>query len=736
MEENRQQELAPTKPPKSWTHPVTQSVDPQPEKLYTERDMEIADVVRAPAVGNHTAWLEGPAGAGKTGLVVARLRHLLESGVSAASILVLVPQRTLTAPYDDALQSPDLSPAGRVDVLTLDGLARRTLELFWPLVAVKAGFAHPERPPVFLSIETAQYFMARLIEPLLAQGYFDAVTIQKARLISQVLDNLNKAALTGTPHTEVAARLKAAWGGESSQHLVYDQAQECAGLFRDYCLAENLLDFSLRIETFREYIWSEPVSHYYLRGRYRHLLVDNLEEDTPATHDLLREWLPWCDSALLIYDRDAGYRLFLGADPHSAAALKEQCRQQFALEESLVAPPPVRALATQVGQSLRREVGPVRGDMRQALEFKDCRFYPQMLDWVADEIFELVERRECAPGDIVVLAPFLSDALRFSLLNRLERLNIPARSHRPSRALRDEPAVRCLLTLAKLAHPQWEMFPPAFDVAQALSLSIEGLDLVRAQLLTGITYRVGSEGPTCSSFARIKADVQERITYLLGGRFDELRRWLEDYKAGDVVPLDHFFSRLFGELLSRVGYGFHKDLDAGRMAANLIESARKFREVAAGSAIGEDPDELGKEYVRMVEEGVLAAQYVRSWRVEEDAVLLAPAHTYLMSNRPVDYQFWLNVGSTGWWERIYQPLTHPYVLSRRWSPGRVWTDEDEVEAERATLYRLVLGLARRCRKKIYLGISELSEEGYEQKGPLLQAIQAALRRIAKEEAEG
>lgn len=694
--------------------------------------MDTATIVQAPAVGNHTVWLEGPAGAGKTTLGVARLRHLLESGVPALSILVLVPQRTLASPYYAALQSPDLAPTGRVDVLTLDGLARRTLELFWPLVAARAGFAHPERPPVFLSIETAQYYMSRLIEPLRDRGYFDALTIQKGRLVSQVLDNLNKAALIGLPYTEVAGRLKSAWGGESSQHLSYDQAQECAGLFRDYCLAQNLLDFSLRIDLFRSHIWPSPASRYYLQGRYRHLLADNLEEDTPATHDLLREWLPRCDSALLIYDRDAGYRLFLGADPQSAASLKGQCREQFALDESLVAPLPVQALAYRVGQSLRREAEPVDGDMHQALVFEDCRYYPQMLDWVAGEIFELVERGGCTPGNVVVLAPYLSDTLRFSLLNRLERLSIPARSHRPSRALRDEPAVRCLLTLAKLAHPQWEMAPPPFDVAQALVTSVDQLDPVRAQLLTEITYRQGRQ--SLSGFARIKADMQERITYTLGGRFEVLREWLEEYEAGEVALLDHFLSRLFGELLSGVGYGFHREPDAGRAAANLIDSFRNFREVVEGSAAGESVESLGREYLGLVEEGVLAAQYIRGWWAEEEAVLIAPAHTYLMSNRPVDYQFWLNVGSAGWWERIYQPLTHPYVLSRRWSPERAWTDDDEIEAERATLYRLVLGLARRCRKKIYLGLNELSEEGYEQKGPLLQAIQAALRRIAREEA--
>jgi hypothetical protein len=130
---------------------------------------------------------------------------------------------------------------------------------------------------------------------------------------------------------------------------------------------------------------------------------------------------------------------------------------------------------------------------------------------------------------------------------------------------------------------------------------------------------------------------------------------------------------------------------------------------------------------------VVAAQYIRSWQLQpEDAVLLAPAYTFLMSNRPVDYQFWLNAGGRGWWERLYQPLTHPYVLSRHWSSNEVWTDADEFETRQEALHRLTLGLIRRCRRKIYLGLGELGEQGYEQQGPLLQAIQRVLRRLPAE----
>jgi hypothetical protein len=99
----------------------------------------------------------------------------------------------------------------------------------------------------------------------------------------------------------------------------------------------------------------------------------------------------------------------------------------------------------------------------------------------------------------------------------------------------------------------------------------------------------------------------------------------------------------------------------------------------------------------------------------------------LMSNRPVSVQFWLDVGSRGWSERLYQPLTHPYVLSRAWEKGRIWTEYDEHAASSEILYRLARGLLRRCRDTIYLGMSEFSEQGYEERGPLLKVFQRLIQ---------
>jgi hypothetical protein len=183
-------------------------------------------------------------------------------------------------------------------------------------------------------------------------------------------------------------------------------------------------------------------------------------------------------------------------------------------------------------------------------------------------------------------------------------------------------------------------------------------------------------------------------------------------------------------VLSQPGFGFHTNLDSGRVAANLIESVQKFR-WAVGPGLSEEGIPLGKEYSLMVQDGVIAAQYIQEYRQDTGSVLIAPAYTFLMQNRPVDIQFWLDIGSQAWSERLYQPLTQPYVLSQQWPVGRIWTDVDEFETNRENLYRLVLGLARRCRKKVYLALSDLSEQGFESRSMLLKAIQRILTETPK-----
>lgn len=710
-----------------------------------------AEIPSAPITGNSTVFLHGPAGAGKTTLARQRLRYLLAAGVAPRSVLVLVPQRTLGLPYRALESGLEGLPAGEaavspaeaavwapVDAATVGGLARRAVDLFWPLAAEAAGFARPHDPPLFLTLETAQYYMNRQAAQV---TYYEGLTdlrISAPRLASQVLDNLNKAAVVGFPMDEIAERLKAAWAGPADQGILYDRAQQAARAFRDYCLAHNLLDFSLQVEVFTRWLLPRAEVQRFLFDRYRHVIADNVEEDTPVAHDLLREWLARCDSGLMLMDEDAGYRTFLGADPEGAAGLRAACK--YAVEAGLPAAwhgPETRAIqalgerlaGAVMGEAPRGAPAPAEGPFWTLDQYT---FFPKMIAEVADQISALAAKG-VPPSEIVVLAPYLTDALRFALAHEMERYDIAVRSTRPSRSLAEEPATRCLLTLAALAHPRWRILPPAHHVAQALTLAIEEMDLVRAQLLTQIVYRTKAGVPELTKFDQIKGEKRERITYTLGVAWDRLREWLVEPEHQEW-PLDVFLTMLFDEVLSRRGFAFRGRLDNAAVAARLIESVRKFRQAVPPENLPPERD-LAEEYVKAVGSGILAATSLigdePAGEGTEQAVLLAPAYTFLLRNRPVDHQFWLHVGGEAWGERIYQPLTQPHVLSRRFAlekgPGGKWTDADEVRARRQSLSRLVLGLSRRCRRQVHLVVVDLDERGQEERGPLLRAMQRVRR---------
>ena len=682
-----------------------------------------------------STFLEGPAGAGKTTRAISRIQSLIDSGVPPGTILLLTPHRSYTLPYREAFDHQTWYALGKA---TIGGLARRYVSLFWPEIPPRAKYSFLEdEEPTFLTYEVAQYFMARLVSPLLEQGYFSDLKLTRHRLYSQLLDNLNKPAVNDIPLDDLRSYLQAARISDETAAGRVDEISSTVVSYREFCASHNLIDFSLYLELFRDLIREVETARGYLYAQYRHIVYDNCEEDVPLAHEVVRGWMrhpgSGLESILIIFDQDAGFRKFLAANPQSARSLAAECAESEVLDQTPRTPETLvnfgNCLINSIANASLHEVEPGSGERR--VQVNSDRLHHQMVLRVVRQVASLVESGQ-SPQEIVIISPFLNDSLFHALSTGLEQAGIDFYCHRPSRSLRDEPVTKVLLTLAVIAHPSWELARPSQEaVCHMFTTILADADLVRSAVLAAAVYDPTQDGVGLKPFEEVRADVRDRVTYRLGESYERLRTWLEAYGLAEALPIDHFLSRLFGELLSQPGLGLYQNVQAGAQVGSLVESARTFRR-AVSAVLEKEAEPVGKAYVEMVREGVVSGFYAVDWADQPDAVLIAPAHTFLLRNRSCAHQLWLDVGSTAWHRRIHQPLTNPYVLSKDWNRNDEWSAAWEQRFETERLTRMVSGLIRRCTDSLHLFASELSAHGQEQAGDLLVALGYAMREMAGE----
>ncbi len=352
-----------------------------------------------------------------------------------------------------------------------------------------------------------------------------------------------------------------------------------------------------------------------------------------------------------------------------------------------------------------------------------------MLDWVAGEIASLVNEQGVPPGRSLCWRRTSRTPCVFPCPSAWRQSGIPVRSHRPSRSLREEPAARCLLTLACLAHPSWGIHPARFDLAYALVQAIQGMDLVRAQLLAEIVYRKREGVPVLSPFEQIKPDVQERITYRFGELYEGLRLWLEESRR--VRRLSWITSSAVCSARcspSRVMASMPAS-QPGRWLPIWSKSIQKFR-WSAGETLAQEGIPSGKEYVLMVQQGVIAAQYVRSWQAGEGRCGAAGAGLYLPDEQPPGRCPVL--AGCRQPRLVRAPLPAPDPSLRAQPPlavGQALDGQRGVRSQHAgTAAPGIRACCAAAGSRVYLGLSELGEQGYEQRGPLLRALNRVLKR--------
>jgi len=665
-----------------------------------------------------TSFLIGPAGSGKTTALQQRLIRLLANGEPAYTILTIVAEPDHGQPYLDAVHQSGLGPYADLKITTYNKMAQEMVALFWPLVARPSGFDKPYQPPTFLSYDLAQLLMWHIITPMLDEGAFADLRLRPQQIVSQLLDTLNRAALNGLSLEEAIDRQKRTWAGELERIVHLEDAALAARSFRQSCRDNSLLDLSLAVRVFDTQLVHHETFKNYFQERYRHLIIDNIEEQTPAGQNFVRELMDVTQTTAMAYDGGGGYKRFLAADPDGARQFYHQSAYQFVFEDSFTTAPALVSLSNLVENFLQFSDHPVAGAAEAVLRVVHGRYRREMVQNLVEFLPELMNELDVAAHEIAIITPYLDGALRFMLTNALSEAGLPHRELRRRSSPRDEPRVRAWLTWLALAHPDWEVTPSAYDVAEALTLSISGFDPARAELLTERLYR--SDIPDLLPVSELPERLGARIGFDLVGLVEELRLWLEH--VDETLPLDHFIHDLF-QLLAQKRFQPEPDVAGAAVCDWLVKAATRLRQSAA--AIGfKTPAEIGEAFIDGINNGLVTANPPELGDPPDpDGMMISTIYGYLLGGEPVRLQVWLETAATGWWDIPNQPLSNAFVLAQSYDPGKPWTIDSDMQIRNQLLSRIIRGLTARCSQGVVLATSDLDRRGIRQDGPLWRALQ-------------
>jgi len=670
---------------------------------------------------DETCLLFGPAGTGKSTALRHRLLHLLQQGEPAYALLVLVNQPEHEQAFLDTLHQSAIGSYGDLKIHTYATLAREMVELFWPLVARSAGFARPFQPPMFLGYDLAQLMMWDLVTKRLAQGAFAELRLRPQQIVSQVLDSLNRAADNNLTLPEASQRLLTTWRTEENNLRYLRDVEIIAQEFRQECQQNSLLDLSLVVDVFNRQVVNHPEFYTYFSERFRHMLVDNVEEQTPAGQQFVRKLMGVTQSTTIAYDAGGGYRRFLSADPTLAQRFYQECQTVIEFTDSFTSNPLMGQLGNWVEGHLLNTRRPSEDADQAISDLINRRYRREMLLELPQHLHQLLAEG-VAPRDIAIVGPYLDGALRYSLTQSLREAGIPFRILRRRSSPREEPRVRAWLTWLALAHPYWDIHPDPYDVVEALTLSLAGFDPARASLLVEQIYERGI--PALNSIDRVSERLRERIGADWLGRYELLRQWLAE--QGGQHPPDNFLYRLFNDLLARPPFQPEPDLAGAAVCEWLVKTANRLNAAAKPMGLHTDAD-VGRALINGINQGLVTADPPELGDPPDpNGVTIATVYAYLLAGEPVRYQVWLEAAAGGWWDIPRQPLSNAFVLAESYDTAQPWTMAEDYHIRNELLSRIVRGLAARCHDGIILATSDLDRRGQRQDSPLWRALQPIL----------
>lgn len=617
--------------------------------------------------------LEGSLASEKTDILINKYSELLNSGISASKILVLVQNSNLKNNFiEKTLCKLKINAIEKMEIHSFFSLVYNTINDNWAVLESINPYPGTEILPNLAGLEVSQFLLKDIVKDVKFKGYNS-----KKSLLHQLFRRYSLIVQNNLSNDDVDWRSRIL--GESFA----DDAK---------IALKKLLAKTLELRDF-DYLRQGLVFNYiYKNTNYfdniEYLIVDDGDEITPICFDFIKYLAPQLKDIFIAFDSKGASRTgYLSADRTAVWEFEKLFNQTVI---SIDSNSKLRYDAETIFNNAISE----NKNYLENFSLISPTKRANMIDSAISQINSLLHNK-ISPNEISIITPIIDDMLKFSLKENLKNTNLIYLSG--NEKLIQNPLVSTVLTIIKLNCGMKDKLSQ-FELRTILSNFLDIPIKYCQEILQTFEYK------------KILIEYQFKDNDY-NHKYQEFLNLVNDTDfANKITSLQAL--EIFEKLIQLKTF----DANVLNKFNFFIKQLQEFENILKG-----DFEKRKTEIITQIENSIIAENPYSTLEIKTKDLVIGTPQKIIDNQIKTKYQIWLDVSSDEWIKSDTGPLYNAWVFQRGWSKDS-FTIEDNITLSNEKTARILRKLTLCASEKIYTFSSLFDGNGLENFGGIEKII--------------
>lgn len=619
--------------------------------------------------------IDGSVSSDKTEILIEKYSSLLNSGVDASKVLVLVQNSNLKNKFiDETLKKLNVDCFEKLKIYSFFGLVYNSIIDNWAFIENGNPFKdNPKILPNLAGLEVSQFILKDILKTIPFKGYNS-----KKSLLHQLFRRYALIVQNNLSDDEID------WRARVLDESFSDDAKSAL---------KKLLAKTLYLRDF-DYLRQGLVFNYiYKNTEYfkdiEYLILDDGDEITPICYDFIKFLAPQLKDVFVAYDSKGASRIgYLSADRTAVWKFEELFNQPVTVLES-------HSKLKYDAENIFKNVVKNEKNELKFFTIQSPSKRSSMIELVTKKINALLKEK-VLPSEISIITPVIDEMLKFSLSEGLNHQARPLYLSGSEKLIQNK-FVLSAITILKLN--------------TNLRENLSEFDL-RA-VLTGM---LGIPVKYCKSVL----EEFDKTRTLIPFEFED-----EDYnnKYKSLIELVKDFENSDKKLSEQV-YEIYTKLfefySINPVEINkfnfFIKQLQDFENV-----LGDDFIHRKEDIITQIENSIISENPYSILEILENDLVIGTPQKIIDNQIKTKYQFWLDISSDEWIKSDTGPMYNAWVFQRGWSKDE-YTIDDNIELGKEKTARILRKLTLAAGENIFTYSSLFDGNGVENFGGIEEYI--------------